>query len=73
VLEKHTDFRAGLHFEYPPAMQSAGGWNTNCGTNINIEMYRESAQRHCGQVEYPPAKVLYGGQVEQGISKAEVF
>ena len=32
-------------------MQSAGGWDTDCGTNINIEIYRESAQRHCGQVE----------------------
>ena len=26
-----------LNIEYPPAMQSALGWNNNCGTDINIE------------------------------------
>ncbi len=34
-----------LHFEYPPAMQSARGRNNNCRTNLDIEVLLRSCSK----------------------------
>ena len=48
-----------MNNEYPPAMQSAQGCKNNYGTSRTLKYYRESTQRHFGQIE-------------QGISNDEV-